>query len=70
MIVLEWGPFTEYVYDVPCSQIETDIEEAKKQIVDYKEKLQEARIIRRHRQEYDALAKVCVATLLYSGTSE
>ena len=41
-----------------CSQIEADIEEAKKQISEYKESLQEARIIRRHRQEYDALAKV------------
>ena len=40
------------------SQIESKIEEAKQQIVQYKEELQKARVIRRHRQEYDALAKV------------
>jgi hypothetical protein len=41
-----------------CSQIESKIEEAKQQIIEYKEELQKARVIRRHRQEYDALAKV------------
>lgn len=40
------------------SQIETQIEEAKEQISQYKEELGRARVIRRHRQEYDALAKV------------
>ena len=40
------------------SEIETKIEDAKVQITEYKEDLQKARVIRRHRQEYDALAKV------------
>ena len=40
------------------SHIEANIEEAKQQIIQYKKELQNARVIRRHRQEYDALAKV------------
>ena len=42
------------------SKIEGEIDKAKKQIATYKEELQKARVIRKHRQEYDALAKVCV----------
>lgn len=38
--------------------IETSIQVAKQEIVKYKENLQQARVIRRHRQEYDALAMV------------
>ena len=36
------------------SNIEGEIDKAKKQIAAYKEDLQKARIIRKHRQEYDA----------------
>ena len=42
------------------SKIEGEIDKAKKQIAAYKDELQKARVIRKHRQEYDALAKVCV----------
>lgn len=38
--------------------IEANIQLAKKEITKYKEDLQQARVIRRHRQEYDALAMV------------
>ena len=38
--------------------IEASIQVAKQEIVKYKEDLQQARVIRRHRQEYDALAMV------------
>ena len=49
--------------DVSCdfaspSEIEDRIEEAKEQIVGLREELQKSRVIRKHRQEYDALAKV------------
>ena len=47
------------------SNIEGEIDKAKKQIAAYKEDLQKARIIRKHRQEYDALAKVCHVETLY-----
>ena len=38
--------------------IEGNINAAKQAITQYKEDLQQARVIRRHRQEYDALAMV------------
>ena len=38
--------------------IEANIKSAKQAIAQYKEDLQQARVIRRHRQEYDALAMV------------
>ena len=38
--------------------IEANINAAKQAIAKYKEDLQQARVIRRHRQEYDALAMV------------
>ena len=38
--------------------IEANINAAKQAITKYKEDLQQARVIRRHRQEYDALAMV------------
>ena len=44
------------------SNIEGEIHKAKKQIAAYKEDLQNARM---HRQEYDALAKVCDVETLY-----
>ena len=47
------------------SNIEGEIDKAKKQIAAYKEDLQKARVIRKHRQEYDALAKVCDEETLY-----
>ena len=47
------------------SNIEGEIDKAKIQIAAYKEDLQKARIIRKHRQEYDALAKVCGVETLY-----
>ena len=40
--------------------IEGEIDKAKKQIAAYKEEFQKVRVIRKYRQEYDALAKVCV----------
>jgi len=40
------------------SEIERNIAEAEQQIAQYREELQESREIRRHRQEYDALAQV------------
>ena len=45
--------------------VEGETGQAKKQIAAYKEDLQKARIIRKHRQEYDALAKVCHMETLY-----
>ena len=39
-------------------EIEANIHSAKQAITQYKEDLQQARVIRRHRQEYDALAMV------------
>ena len=38
--------------------IEANIQLAKQEIAKYKDDLQQARVIRRHRQEYDALAMV------------
>ena len=38
--------------------IEGEIDKAKKQIAAHKEELQNERVIRKDRQEYDALAKV------------
>lgn len=40
------------------SEIEREIKRSQKLIVDYKEELKKSRVIRRHRQEYDAMAKV------------
>lgn len=39
-------------------EIEGKIEESKQQITNYREELLRARVIRKHRQEYDAMAKV------------
>ena len=41
-----------------CSEIGGNISEAEKQIAQYREELQQSREIRKHRQEYDALAQV------------
>ena len=41
--------------------IEANIQSAKQEIAKYKEDLQQARVIRRHRQEYDALAMVKIS---------
>ncbi len=46
-------------YERVYSEIEGNIEAAQQQILDYKLELQQAQIIRNHRQEYNALAKVC-----------
>ena len=40
------------------SEIGREIKLSQKLIVDYKEELKRSRVIRRHRQEYDAMAKV------------
>ncbi|XP_064383271.1 THO complex subunit 7 homolog [Halichondria panicea] len=45
-------------YERVYSEIESNIEAAQQQISDYKVELQQAQIIRNHRQEYNALAKV------------
>lgn len=46
------------------SEIEREIKRSQKLIVDYKEELKKSRVIRRHRQEYDAMAKVRYFNLL------
>ncbi|XP_065831617.1 THO complex subunit 7 homolog [Oscarella lobularis] len=45
-------------YETIYKKIETGINDAKKKINDCQEELKEARRIRKHRQEYDALAKI------------
>lgn len=45
-------------YERVYSDIEGKLERAQRQIAELKEELKRSRIIRRHRQEYDALAKV------------
>lgn len=42
----------------PSSEIGRQIEQSQKSIVQYKEELQRSKVICRHRQEYDAMAKV------------
>ncbi len=57
-------------YETVYSDIESSIEAAQTQIVRYKLELQEALIVRHHRQEYNTLAKVSAVThwlLLYCG---
>lgn len=46
------------VYSFSSSEIEREIKRSQKLIVEYKEELKKSRVIRRHRQEYDAMAKV------------
>ena len=41
-----------------CSEIGKSIAEAEQQIAQYREEIQQSREIRKHRQEYDALAQV------------
>ena len=53
IIVITVTPSVVYIRD-----IEANIKSAKQAIAQYKEDLQQARVIRRHRQEYDALAMV------------
>lgn len=42
----------------PNSEIGQEIKKSQQLIVQYKEELKKSRVIRRHRQEYDAMAKV------------
>ena len=46
------------------SEIGREIKLSQKLIVDYKEELKRSRVIRRHRQEYDAMAKVLWQTII------
>lgn len=46
------------------SEIESNIEEVRQQISDYKAELQQAQIIRNHRQEYNTLAKVLLLSMV------
>ena len=50
------------------SEIGQEIKRSQKLIVDYKEELKKSRVIRCHRQEYDAMAKVCHETSRQSVT--
>lgn len=43
-----------------CSEIGREIKKSQQLIVEYKEELKQSRVIRRHRQEYDAMAKVII----------
>ena len=45
-------------YILFSSEIGCEIKRSQKLIVDYREELKKSRVIRRHRQEYDAMAKV------------
>ncbi len=47
-------------YEIIYSEIESSIESTQTLITQYKNELQEALVVRRQRQEYDALAKVRV----------
>ena len=47
-----------FIFLLHIRDIEANINTAKQAIAKYKEDLQQARVIRRHRQEYDALAMV------------
>lgn len=53
----------EMLYLILFRDIEANIQSAKQEIAKYKEDLQQARVIRRHRQEYDALAMVKISVV-------
>lgn len=55
--ILEMNQAEQQNYDVLYQKINSEIEKAKKKIVENKVELQEARKIRKNRQEYDVLAK-------------
>ncbi|KAL4225875.1 THO complex subunit 7 [Mactra antiquata] len=56
--VYKMNLYEQQNYDKLNKQIESRIEEAERKIKESKEELQQAKQIRKHRQEYDALAKV------------
>jgi THO complex subunit 7 len=56
-LILEMNKLEQDNYDSLYKNIDTDISNAKQDIVKYKIELQQARKIRKNRQEYDILAK-------------
>lgn len=56
--VLEMNKLEMQRFELIYKEIEESIEEVKGQIEAFKEELKQSRVIRRHRQEYDSLAKV------------
>ena len=57
-MILEMNKREMERYEQVYSEIERSIAEAEQQITQYREELQQSREIRKHRQEYDALAQV------------
>jgi THO complex subunit 7 len=65
--ILDMNKMEQDKYEVLYNKINSEIERAKKKIVESKKDLQEARKIRKNRQEYDILAR---QILNYSNRSE